>query len=105
MSFCRSLLRFSALTCLSALLFSLPAPALAPAVHHPLDALTPAEYWVVYKAIRAAGQVLHIRVLGLVSIATDVTPELARATIGSLDVLGALQASPTVKAALADRIR
>jgi Arc/MetJ-type ribon-helix-helix transcriptional regulator len=57
------------------------------------------------EAIRAAGQVLHIRVLGLVSIATDVTPELARATIGSLDVLGALQASPTVKAALADRIR
>jgi Arc/MetJ-type ribon-helix-helix transcriptional regulator len=57
------------------------------------------------EAVRAAGQVLHIRVLGLASIATDVTPELARATIASLDVLGALQASPTVKAALADRIR
>ena len=55
MSFCRSLLRFSAFTCLGSLLFSLPAIALAPAVHHPLDALTPAEYWVVYKAVREAG--------------------------------------------------
>ena len=45
---------FLCIRCL-ALLFSLPASALAPAVHHPLDALTPAEYWVVYKAIRAAG--------------------------------------------------
>jgi len=54
-SFCRSLLRFSAFTCLGSLLLSLPALALAPAVHHPLDALTPAEYWVVYKAVRDAG--------------------------------------------------
>jgi primary-amine oxidase len=37
------------------LLFTLPAAALAPAVYHPLDALTPAEYWVVYKAVRDAG--------------------------------------------------
>ena len=55
MSLCRSLLRFSAFACLFSLLFSLPAAALSPTVHHPLDALTPAEYWVVYKAIRAAG--------------------------------------------------
>jgi hypothetical protein len=34
-----------------------------------------------------------------------VTPELARATIGSIAVLGALHASSTVKVALADRIR
>src|ERR1700740_1212553 len=38
------------------------------------------------EAVRAAGQTLHIHVLGLVSIATDVTPELARATIGSVVV-------------------
>jgi hypothetical protein len=44
-------------------------------------------------------------VLGLASIAHDVTPELARATIESVVVLGALRASPAVKAALADRIR
>ena len=56
-------------------------------------------------AARAAGQVLHIRVLGLASIAADVPPELARAAIGSVSVLGALQASPAVKAALADRTR
>ena len=55
--------------------------------------------------VRANGQILHIRVLGLASIADDVTPELARAAIGSIAVLGALHASSAVKAALADRIR
>src|SRR6478735_11442971 len=54
---------------------------------------------------QAAGQTLHIRVLGLASIAEDVTPKLARATIASVEVLGALHASPAVKAALADRTR
>jgi Arc/MetJ-type ribon-helix-helix transcriptional regulator len=54
---------------------------------------------------RAAGQRLDIRVLGLASIAADVTPELAQATIASISVLGALQASAAVKAALADRTR
>lgn len=52
-----------------------------------------------------AGERLDIRVLGLASIAPDVTPELARATIASIEVLGCLQASPAVKAALADRLR
>jgi Arc/MetJ-type ribon-helix-helix transcriptional regulator len=56
------------------------------------------------EAARAAGQMLNIRVLGLVSIGGDVTPELARSTIASLSVLGALQASPAVKAALTDRM-
>jgi Arc/MetJ-type ribon-helix-helix transcriptional regulator len=56
-------------------------------------------------ASRVAGEMLHIQVLGLASIAPDVTPELARATIASVVVLGALHASPAVKAALADRIR
>lgn len=52
-----------------------------------------------------AGQMLDIRVLGLANIAQDVTPELARATIASLTVLGALHASAGVKTALADRIK
>lgn len=56
------------------------------------------------EAARDAGEMLRIRVLGLASIATDVTPELARATIRSLTVLGALHASPEVRAALTDRI-
>src|SRR3954451_6302289 len=51
------------------------------------------------EAAQAAGQTLHIHVLGLASIARDVTPELARATIVSITVLGALHASPAVKAA------
>lgn len=53
---------------------------------------------------RDAGRMLRIRVLGLATIAPDVTPELARAAIASISVLGALHASPAVKAALADRI-
>jgi Arc/MetJ-type ribon-helix-helix transcriptional regulator len=56
------------------------------------------------EAVRAAGQKLDIKVLGLASISHDVSPELAREAIGSLMVLGALQASAAVKAALADRI-
>lgn len=55
------------------------------------------------EAVRDAGERLHIQVLGLAIIAPDVTPDLARQTIASLHVLGALQASPEVKAALADR--
>jgi Arc/MetJ-type ribon-helix-helix transcriptional regulator len=57
------------------------------------------------EAVRAAGQKLRIQVLGLASIADDVTPELARAAIESITVLGALHASRAVKSALADRIR
>jgi Arc/MetJ-type ribon-helix-helix transcriptional regulator len=57
------------------------------------------------EAVRAAGETLHIQVLGLAVIAPDVSAELARKTIASIHVLGALQASPAVKAALNDRIR
>jgi Arc/MetJ-type ribon-helix-helix transcriptional regulator len=57
------------------------------------------------EALRDAGEVLHVKVVGLARIALDVDPELARQTIGSLTVLGALQASAEVKEALADRIR
>jgi Arc/MetJ-type ribon-helix-helix transcriptional regulator len=57
------------------------------------------------EAVRAAAERLRIRVLGLAVIADDVTPDLARATIESITVLGALHASADVKAALADRMR
>jgi len=57
------------------------------------------------ETVRRAGEMLHINVLGLATIAQDVTPELARATIASVSVLGALHASSAVKAALADRTR
>ena len=57
------------------------------------------------EAARAAGETLHLKVVGLLRIAADVSPELARATIGSITVLGALQAPPDVKAVLADSIR
>ena len=57
------------------------------------------------EAVRRAGEMLHINVLGLATIAPDVSPELARATIASISVLGALHAPADVKAALAGRIR
>jgi len=52
----------------------------------------------------AQGRMLRIHVVGLARIAPDVTPELARAAIASVEVLGAFHASPAVRAALADRI-
>ncbi len=57
------------------------------------------------EVLRKAGEMLHVRVVGLARIAAEVSPELARQTIASITVLGALQASRDVKAALADRIR
>jgi len=57
------------------------------------------------EAVRNSGETLDIKVLGLASIAPDVTPELARATIASLTVLGALHATPEVRAALKGRMR
>jgi Arc/MetJ-type ribon-helix-helix transcriptional regulator len=56
------------------------------------------------EAVRRAGETLEIKVLGLATIARDVTPDPARATISSITVLGALHASPEVRAALADRM-
>ena len=56
------------------------------------------------EAARAAGQRLQIRVLGLATIAADVSPELALATIDSISVLGAFHVSDAVKRALAERI-
>jgi len=53
--------------------------------------------------IRAAGQAVQIRVLGLATIAEDVPADLALATVESVEVLGAFRASPAVKAALASR--
>jgi Arc/MetJ-type ribon-helix-helix transcriptional regulator len=56
------------------------------------------------EAVQAAGERLRIRVLGLVVFADDVTADLARATIESITVLGALRASASVKAALTNRL-
>jgi Arc/MetJ-type ribon-helix-helix transcriptional regulator len=54
---------------------------------------------------KAAGEMLQIQVVGLARIADDVSPDLARATIQSVEVLGAFHASPAVHRALADRMR
>ena len=57
------------------------------------------------EAVRDAGELLHIKVVGLARFHPEVTAELALQTIGSITVLGALQASPDLKKALADRIQ
>src|SRR3954447_26144587 len=54
--------------------------------------------------LRDAGQTVQIRVLGLATIAEDVSPDLALQTVASVEVLGAFRASAAVKAALASRI-
>jgi Arc/MetJ-type ribon-helix-helix transcriptional regulator len=56
------------------------------------------------EALQAAGQRLQIQVLGLASIASDVSVELALATIESIFVLGSLHASAVLKTALAPRM-
>ena len=66
-------------------------------IHH----LTVAEL----EAARARHESLDVRVLGLLTIAPDVTPELALQTVNSLVVLGSLHATPAVKAALAERMK
>src|SRR5579875_1488410 len=57
------------------------------------------------EAAVASGEPLHINVLGLATVAADVTPELARAAIASVTVLGALHTTPELRKALADRMR
>ena len=57
------------------------------------------------EAVRARRETLDVRVLGLLAIAPDVTPELALQTLNSVQVLGSLHASPAVKSALAERLQ
>ena len=57
------------------------------------------------QTVQAAGEKLHIHVLGLATIADDVSPELALRTIASIRVLGALHINPKLRNALRDRIR
>ena len=56
------------------------------------------------EAARDRNEMLDIRVVGLARIGSDVSADLAKATIGSIKVLGALQAGKDIKAALGDRI-
>ncbi|MCU1626708.1 MAG: putative transcriptional regulator, CopG/Arc/MetJ family [Pseudonocardia sp.] len=53
--------------------------------------------------LRNAGETVEVRVLGLATVADDVSPELALATISTVEVLGAFRAPRAVKAALASR--
>ena len=52
----------------------------------------------------AKGEMLDIRIVGMVVLSKGITPELARQAIRSIQVYGVLRASPEVKDALADRM-
>ena len=54
--------------------------------------------------LREAGEKLNLKIVGLARFSDDVTPDLARATIATITVLGAIQASKELKAALKDRM-
>lgn len=73
--------------------------------HHALDLGLRRYGRADLEAARAEGRRLDIRVLGLAVIEDDVSVELARDTIASITVLGALQAAQPIRSALADRIR
>ena len=69
--------------CLATLLFSLPAAAVAPAVYSPLDALTPAEYWVVYKALQTAGHTEEKTIFSSVLLHEPAKQDVMKWTPGS----------------------
>ncbi len=54
---------------------------------------------------RAAGTRMSIMVVGVLNLADDITPELAAEVIETVKVRGVFNASPEVKAALADRMQ
>ncbi|MFC2078963.1 ribbon-helix-helix protein, CopG family [Candidatus Bipolaricaulota bacterium] len=54
--------------------------------------------------IAADGKAIDLHVVGSLTIAEDVSPELARKAVRSVSVYGSFRASEAVKAALADRM-
>ena len=76
-------LRFASFICLGSLFTALPGAALPPAVHHPLDALTPAEYWVVYKTLHDAGHTEEKTIFSSVLLREPVKQEVLNWKPGS----------------------
>jgi Arc/MetJ-type ribon-helix-helix transcriptional regulator len=54
---------------------------------------------------KAEGKRVSLHVIGHLTLARDIDPELARETIDSISVRGVFRASDQLKQALADRIR
>ncbi len=54
---------------------------------------------------QARGEQVSARVIGMLVIDDDVSPELAAATINTIKVFGVFQANKAVKEAIADRIQ
>lgn len=56
------------------------------------------------EALRAKRKQLALNVVGVLILAKDVTPELARATIKSIRIRGSFRATPELREALKDRL-
>ena len=54
---------------------------------------------------KAKGEKMNITLVGFLHLGNDITPELAREVIESIQVRGILHASDEIKAALADRMK
>jgi Arc/MetJ-type ribon-helix-helix transcriptional regulator len=55
--------------------------------------------------LKAKGEKIKFTLIGLLSLAKDISPELAQEVIESVEVRGVFNASEAVKAVLADRTR
>lgn len=55
--------------------------------------------------IKAKGEKLELKLIGYLSLANNISPELASEVIASIQLHGLFQASEAVKAALADRMK
>ena len=54
---------------------------------------------------RSKGEKIKMTVVGVLQLASDISPELARQVVESIQVRGIFHASDAVKAALADRMK
>jgi Arc/MetJ-type ribon-helix-helix transcriptional regulator len=58
-----------------------------------------------FEKYRSKGEKIKMTILGFLHLADDISPELAREVVESIQVRGIFHASDQVKAALADRIK
>jgi Arc/MetJ-type ribon-helix-helix transcriptional regulator len=54
---------------------------------------------------RRKNEMEEIKVMGILNLSSDISPELARATIASIEYFGVFNASAEIKEALKDRIK
>ena len=58
-----------------------------------------------FEKLKSKGEKIKLNIVGFLHLADDISPELAREVIESIEVRGVFHASDEVKAALADRTK